>query len=118
MSQSVEDAGRAENRVSLTGRLSSQPLERDLPSGDRVVTFRLVVPRERTPMTAGSKQSSDWLDCAVWAGRVRRAACRWQVGDLVELEGALRRRFFRTGEGTSTRVEVEVLGGRRLGRAR
>jgi hypothetical protein len=35
------------NRVSVTGRVSSAPIERELPSGDRVVTFRLVMPGSR-----------------------------------------------------------------------
>ena len=117
MKVSEEDTVRAGNKVTLSGRLSSQPVERELPSGDCVVTFRLVMPRERSPMTARSSQRSDWVDCCVWGRRVRRVASRWQVGDLVELEGALRRRFFRSGQGTATRVEVEVLAGRRRERA-
>ena len=36
----------------------------------------------------------------------------WRAGDVVEVEGALRRRFQRGGAGTSTRLEVEVLSGR------
>jgi single-strand DNA-binding protein len=68
-------------------------------------------------MTAKSKQVSDWVDCAAWGGRVRRSVSSWQVDDRVEIEGALRRRFFRDGGGASTRLEVEVLTGRRVGRA-
>lgn len=79
--------GGSHNQVSLTGRLSSPAVERELPSGDRVVTFRIVVPRQRSPMTAGSRQPSDWVDCAVWGGRVGRAAGSWRVGDRVEVEG-------------------------------
>ena len=101
-----------QNSVALRGRVSSAPLERELPSGDRIVTFRVVMSRERTSMTAKSKQTSDWVDCVAWSGRARRSAARWQVGDVVEINGALRRRFFRQQSGPSTRVEVEVLGGR------
>lgn len=110
--------GRLRNEVCLAGRVSSAPRERRLPSGDRVVTFRLVVARARTPMTANSKQVSDWVDCAAWGGRVRRSAASWRVGDHVEIEGALRRRFFRDTDVASTRLEVEVLSGRCLVRAR
>lgn len=106
------------NAVWLVGRVSSPPLERELPSGDRVVTFRLVMARDRTAMTARSKQVSDWADCAAWGSRVRRNVVGWQVGDRIEIEGALRRRFFRDGGGATTRLEVEVLSGRRLERAR
>jgi single-strand DNA-binding protein len=107
------------NVVTLRGRLSSTPLERELPSGNELLTFRLVVPRERSPMTAASKQVSDWVDCAVWGGRVRARAQTWHEGDVVEVRGALRRRYFRSAAGPSpgTRVEVEVLGGKILKRA-
>ncbi len=117
MTTAEETPTRPRNAVSLAGRVSSTPIERELPSGDRVVTFRLVVAREQSPMTAKSKQVSDWVDCAAWGGRVRRSVASWQVDDRVEIEGALRRRFFRDGGGASTRLEVEVLTGRRVGRA-
>lgn len=118
MSTAAETTNVARNVVSLAGRVSSAPTERELPSGDRVVTFRIVMARERTPMTAGSKQVSDWVDCAAWGGRVRRSVATWQVDDLVEVEGALRRRFFRDARGASSRVEVEVLSARRVERPR
>lgn len=106
------------NTVSLIGRVSSAPLEREMPSGDRVVTFRLVMRRERTPMTAKSKQTSDWVDCTAWGSRARRSAATWQVGDQVAVEGALRRRFFRGTAGSSTMLEVEMVSGRCLERAK
>lgn len=105
------------NAVALRGRVSSAPTERELPSGDVIVTFRLVVGREPSPMTTTSKQISDWVDCVAWGGRVKRSVTTWRVDDLVEVEGALRRRFYRVEARTSTRVEVEVLTGRRVERA-
>lgn len=107
------------NDVVLCGRITSAPQQRTLPSGDELVTFRMSVPRSPTPQTNGSKQLTDWFDCAIWGGRVRAASLGWRVGDVVEARGALRRRYFRGG-GTApaeTRVEVEVLGGRVLRRA-
>ena len=118
MSTDPETQAAARNTVWLAGRVSSAPLERELPSGDRVVTFRVVTPRERSPMTAKSKQTSDWVDCAAWGSRARRSVASWQVGDQVVVEGALRRRFFRAGGGAGTRLEVEVLRGRCVERAR
>jgi single-strand DNA-binding protein len=118
----VEKAGDADpgdNSVTLRGRVSAAPVERELPSGAGITTFRISVARARTPMTAGSRQSVDWVDCAAWNGRVRRSVATWTVGDEVEVTGALRRRFFRAGDGSSTRLEVEVLTARRArGRAR
>lgn len=106
----------ARNEVFLAGRVSSEPVERELPSGDRVVTFRLVLPRSRTPMTAKSRQSSDWVDCAAWGARARRSAAGWHVGDHVEIEGSLRRRFYRDGSASATRLEIEMVSGRCVGR--
>lgn len=102
-----------DNAVELRGRVSSVPTGRELPSGALITTFRMSVARARTPMTAGSSQSSDWVDCVAWSARSRRSVGSWAVGDQVEVTGALRRRFFRTGEGSTTRLEVEVLGARR-----
>lgn len=102
-----------DNTVELRGRVSSAPLERELPSGAVITTFRMSVPRARTPMTSGSAQTSDWVDCAAWSARSRRSVGGWAVGDQVEVTGALRRRFYRVGEGATTRLEVEVLGARR-----
>ena len=118
MSTEGRDSKKHRNAVSLAGRISSAPVERELPSGDRVVTFRLVLDREQTPMTAKSKQVSDWVDCSAWPRRLRGRVSSWAVDDQVELEGALRRRFFRSGTGATSIVEIEVLRGRRLGRGR
>lgn len=115
--KSVDRDSAADNSVRLRGRVSSEPTSRTLPSGDVIVTLRVVLPRAQSPMSAKSRQASDWVDCAAWGGRSRRTVARWNVGDLVEIEGALRRRFFRAQSRTSTRVEVEVLGARLLERA-
>jgi single-strand DNA-binding protein len=97
--------------------VSTPPEERELPSGAGIVTLRLSVARETSPMTAGSRQTTDWVDCAAWGRKVRRTVSGWRAGDLVELEGALRRRFYRGASGTATRLEVEVLSGRLVSRA-
>jgi single-strand DNA-binding protein len=102
-----------DNVVELRGRVSSAPTERELPSGATITTVRVSVPRARTPMTAGSAQTSDWFDCVAWTARNRRTVGSWLVGDQVELTGALRRRFFRSGDAATTRLEVEVRTARR-----
>ena len=102
-----------DNTVLLRGRVTSTPLIRELPSGTSITTFRLSVTRARTAMTKGSTQTVDWVDCTAWNARCRRTVGGWAVGDRVEVTGSLRRRFYRAGEGSSTRLEVEVLGARR-----
>ncbi len=95
------------NEVRLLGRVSLDPEERTLPSGDRLWTFRLVVTRPAGDPTA-RRASVDALECAVWGGRPRRSVASWRAGDIVEVQGALRRRFFRHAGGTASRFEVEV----------
>ena len=104
----------AVNEVRLVGRISRAPEERVLPSGDAVWTFRIVVSRAET---GRSRQSVDALECAVWSGRVRRSVTTWGPGDVVEVTGAMRRRFYRAGGAVASRVEVEVSGGRLIRRA-
>lgn len=107
------------NEVRLRGRLTAEPVERRLPSGDVIVTFRVSVAREgRSPLTARSRQSTDWVDCVTGAARLRRTVAGWAAGDQVHVEGALRRRFYRAQGVAGTRLEVEVVRARRERRAR
>lgn len=106
----VEDAAAVSaNEVRLAGRVTSGPDERVLPSGDVIVMFRMSMVRRPTPMSRGSRQPADWVDCVAFGARCRRTVGGWQPGDRVVVEGALRRRFYRSGEGAATRLEVEVL---------
>ncbi|MDQ4053714.1 MAG: single-stranded DNA-binding protein [Actinomycetota bacterium] len=106
------------NEVLLRGRLSGTPEERVLPSGDTVWTFRVVIGRPREPVAAGSRRARvDTLECAVWVGRVKRSVPTWRDGDVVEVSGALRRRFFKTAGATVSRVEVDVARGKVIRRA-
>lgn len=103
------------NEVRLVGRVSLAPHERVLPSGDAVWVFRLAVTRTGDP--GRSKQTVDALECAVWAARPRRSVAGWRVGDVVEVTGCLRRRFFRAGGAAASRTEVEVRAVRLIRRA-
>jgi single-strand DNA-binding protein len=106
------------NEVHLVGRLAALPTERDLPSGDLVMTFRLVVARERTNRTTGTRSPTvDTIDCAAWTKGAQRSLRSWEPGDVVEVRGALRRRFWRSPHGPSSRSEVEVTSARRAARA-
>ena len=105
------------NEVVLRGRVSGDPQVRELPSGTTLVSFRLVLARARTPMTASSKVVSDWVECSAWGARVRKQAAGWHDGDHVEVRGAPRRRYYRAGEQSRSSVEVEMLGGRLVRRA-
>ena len=105
----------ATNEVRLVGRISAGAVERVLPSGDVLWTFRLVVPRPRR--RAGTRPGVDALECAVWGGRVRRSVSTWHEGDVVEVSGSVRRRFFRVPGGAASRFEIDVEAGRLIRRA-
>lgn len=100
------------NEVVLQGRLSRAPEERVLPSGDVVQVARVVVPRPE-----GGRAGVDWVDCAAWTSRLRRTVGRWRADDEVEVQGALRRRFYRTPSGPASLVEVELSAARLIRRA-
>jgi single-strand DNA-binding protein len=101
------------NEVTLVGRLAGETRERPMPSGAILCSFRLVVRRD----TSAHGPSIDALDCVAWLATVRRAVLRWSAGDLVEVRGAVRRRFWRGVSGPVSRCEIEVGVARRLARA-
>lgn len=105
----AETTAPALNEVRLRGRLSVDPVIRVLPSGDEIVALRLVVAR--------GDGRSDALDATAWTAGLRRRVGTWVAGDVVEVEGAVRRRFWRTPQGPASRWEIEVSGGRRVQRA-
>jgi single-strand DNA-binding protein len=101
------------NEVRLVGRLAGDPVRRELPSGDVLVSFRLVVPRPRAgrgrPSGGGARSPTvDTIECAAWRKDVQRTLARSAAGDVLEVQGALRRRFWRSGGGPASRSEVEV----------
>ncbi len=101
----MKDTGEWVNEVRLVGRVSAASEARELPSGDTVVQFRVVVPR---PPTATGAARVDTVDVACWTARTRRSALRLAAGAVVEVQGSLRRRFFRAGAATVSRYEVEA----------
>lgn len=103
------------NQVRLTGTVADSPQLRVLPSGDEVVIVRLVV--RRPPGARTRAPTVDTFDCAAWRAGARRTVSGWAAGEHVAVEGALRRRFWRSPSGPASRYEVEVERGRRLSRA-
>jgi single-strand DNA-binding protein len=97
------------NEVRLRGRVSADPVVRVLPSGDEIVTLRVVVGRP--------DGRSDALEATAWTAGLRRRLVAWKAGDVVEIEGALRRRFWRTPQGAASRWDIEINAGRRVQRA-
>ena len=99
------------NQVTLLGRVSAPPEGRDLPSGDRLVTLRVIVdrpPPKRRSDDEATRRAVDVIDVACWTKRTQRTAESLTGDDEVRVEGALRRRFFAAGGGRASRYEVEA----------
>jgi single-strand DNA-binding protein len=101
------------NDVVLRGRLSAPPELRPLPSGDTLLVFKLVVRREN-PRPRGPK--SDVLTCVSLLPALQRYATAWTTDDVVEVEGSVQRRFWRTPTGTAVAYEVNCRRGRKVAR--
>jgi single-strand DNA-binding protein len=91
------------NEVAIAGLLAEAAEERELAGGTPAVRWTLRVPRE-----AERGGGSDLLDCVALDPEMRERALLWPPSTPLEVWGAIRRRFFRTGGRTATRVEVEV----------
>ncbi|HMM94802.1 single-stranded DNA-binding protein [Phycicoccus sp.] len=104
------------NTVHLRGRVTSLDEPRSLPSGDVVHGLRVTVTRALRP--GASRAAADTVDVACWSPATRRVAGRLVVGERVEVDGAIRRRFFRAGAAPVSRYEVEASRVRRLPPAR
>jgi single-strand DNA-binding protein len=90
------------NDLLLRGRVSQEAIEKELPSGDKVVEFRLIVSRE--------KQSGvDTLDIAAWSGKARRVALTLTADEWIEVSGSIHRRFWSAPTGLASRWQVEAV---------
>jgi len=116
----------AKNSVSLIGRVSAAGVERVLPSGDKVVEFRIVVDRNPAKQVSHSnkalnsngsvpslkrrslKREIDSLDIAAWSAKSRRSALALKCEQWVEISGAVRRRFWQAPSGLASRWQVEA----------
>lgn len=116
-----DTAAEAVNEVRLRGRLAGAPQVRALPSGVEIVTWRVIVPRDPADLPArrdGRRGATvDTLDCSAWRAGIRRQALRWRSGDVVEVEGPMHRRFFRSGGLPVSRHEIVARHARRLAKA-
>lgn len=99
------------NEVYLVGEVITAPDERTFSDGRDVVTFRLDVRAQ-----ADSRPIRDSFDITVAGARTRKAALAWDVGDTVEVEGVVRRKFHRVGAGSRAFVVIEAARAKRLRR--
>jgi single-strand DNA-binding protein len=100
----------AVNVVVLAGTVAADPLEKELPSGDKVTEIKLSVPE------AGKRSLP--LPVSAWHGKAitKRSLGTIGKGDAVLVHGQLVRRFYRNGAGARTVMEVVATGIRKLER--
>jgi|DEB0MinimDraft_3_1074331.scaffolds.fasta_scaffold00086_3 single-strand DNA-binding protein len=101
------------NSVTLTGRLAAVT-ERDLPSGDTLVAFRLIVDRPPGRRGPSGRIRVDALECSAYLAALRRRLLCLPEGASVEVTGSLRRRFWRSANGPTSIIEVEAVSVRRV----
>ena len=90
------------NDLLLRGRVSAAATTKELPSGDKVVEFRLIVTRE-------NREGVDTLDIAAWSAKSRKTALSLAPDEWVEISGAIHRRFWQSPGGLASRWQVEAL---------
>lgn len=109
--------------VSVIGRLGARHQTRELPSGVEITSFTVIVDRafedngrsSTKKKAAGPGDSSrpgavrvDSIACVSSRTRVRDLVDRWEPGTVVEIEGSLRRRFWRSGGRLGSAMDVDV----------
>lgn len=99
------DVTPTETFVSITGRIGTRIDERELPSGDTLTVFSIVVDR---PKGGPSTVSVDTIPCRASKASVRRRVATLDPGDVVEATGRLHRRFWKSPNGLASALEVEV----------
>ncbi|HSK24315.1 MAG TPA: hypothetical protein VK906_14110 [Egicoccus sp.] len=101
------------NEVRIIGRASGTPERKTLPSGDEVVLFRVVVPRptggaDTLPVSVGPAPVAGRAGPGQVGRRLLAQAERTAAGDCVEVSGELRRRWWSTASGRTSRIEIRA----------
>ncbi len=97
----VEEIDYSLNDCLLRGRVSAPATDRELPSGEHVVEFRLII-------TRAEREGVDTLDIAAWSSRMRRTALSLKAGEWLEISGSIRRRFWQGPTGLASRWQIEA----------
>ena len=89
------------NDLLLRGRVSAPATVKELPSGDKVVEFRLIISRI-------DRDGVDTLDIAAWSGETRKTALSLKSEEWVEVSGSIHRRFWQSPAGLASRWQIEA----------
>jgi len=86
------------NDVVLRGWVTASPVKHELPSGDLITKFRIAITRPEGGV--------DTIDLEAWSPETQRVALKLQDGDWVEINGSIRRRFWKASSGLASRWQV------------
>jgi single-strand DNA-binding protein len=89
------------NDLLLRGRVSAPATTKELPSGDKVVEFRLIVTRTE-------REGVDTLDIAAWSAKMRKVALTLEGDEWIEVSGSIHRRFWQSPTGVASRWQIEA----------
>ena len=89
------------NDLLLRGRVSAPATVKELPSGDKVVEFRLIITRI-------DRDGVDTLDIAAWSGKTRKTALSLKSDEWIEVSGSVHRRFWQSPAGLASRWQIEA----------
>ena len=89
------------NDLLLRGRVSAPATVKELPSGDKVVEFRLIVSRI-------DRDGVDTLDIAAWSGKTRKTALSLKDDEWIEVSGSVHRRFWQSPAGLASRWQIQA----------
>jgi single-strand DNA-binding protein len=89
------------NDLLLRGRVSAPATVKELPSGDKVVEFLLIISRL-------DREGVDTLDIAAWSGKSRKTALSLKSDEWIEVSGSVHRRFWQSPSGLASRWQIEA----------
>lgn len=98
VTEEIEEVDYSLNDVALRGWVTTVATERELPSGDVVSQFRIAITRPEGGV--------DTIDLESWSAKTRRSAASLKDGEWVEINGSIRRRFWKSGTGIASRWQV------------
>lgn len=96
----------AQSFVEIVGKLGGTTTMKELPSGDTLTTFSVIV--ERSVKERVGRISIDTIPCQTFRLSLGQRVIRWEPGTVVTIRGVLRRRFWRSPQGLGSALEVEV----------
>lgn len=94
------------NKVTIMGRMTSDPELRATQSGNNVAVFTLAVDRDFKPQ--GGERETDFINCVAWNGTADFVSKFFHKGSMTIVSGRLQTRRYETSDGQKRSV-TEVI---------